>query len=172
MGCWWSVDLRLGKTHFEWVFLKAIPFYILEYNSWMTNSFSCISEAWFLLPEAGYVKMQSGQSTNIIGIHMPCYSSKVSGIPKMQLLSLIGLFWALGFPLHKPYPYSWNIGEDSSVLGTWNVWWWIILCGGQSLAESFTLCRDEQIGSATGWAVTCSAAFPYISVGEELMCKW
>ena len=37
-------------------------------------------------------------------------SSKVSGIPKMQVLSLIRLFWALGFPLHnKPYPYSWNI---------------------------------------------------------------
>ena len=29
----------------------------------------------------------------------------------------------VGFPLHKPYPYSGNIGEDSSILGTErNVW--------------------------------------------------
>ena len=28
------------------------------------------------------------------------------------------LFWGVGFPLYKPYPYSLYIGEDSSILGT------------------------------------------------------
>ena len=27
------------------------------------------------------------------------------------------ILW-LGFPLHEPYPYSFYIGEDSSILGT------------------------------------------------------
>ena len=27
-----------------------------------------------------------------------------------------------GSPLHKPYPYSFYRSEDSSVLGTWNIW--------------------------------------------------
>ena len=29
---------------------------------------------------------------------------------------------AVGFPLHKTYPYS-LLGEDSSILGTWNLCW-------------------------------------------------
>ena len=29
----------------------------------------------------------------------------------------------VGFPLHKPYPYSLHRFEDSSILGTWKVWW-------------------------------------------------
>ena len=32
----------------------------------------------------------------------------------------------VGFPFHKPYPYSLYIGEDTSILGTGNVWWTII----------------------------------------------
>ena len=27
-------------------------------------------------------------------------------VPKMEVLNLIRLFLGLGFPLHKPYPYS------------------------------------------------------------------
>ena len=29
--------------------------------------------------------------------------------------------WRVEIPLHRPYPYC--LGEDSSILGTWNVWW-------------------------------------------------
>ena len=29
----------------------------------------------------------------------------------------------VGFPLHQPLHTAF-IGEDSSILGTWNVWWW------------------------------------------------
>ncbi len=45
------------------------------------------------------------------------------------VLNLIdkAIFWALreNSCIHKPYPYSWNIGEDEpSILGTdRNVWW-------------------------------------------------
>ena len=41
--------------------------------------------------------------------------------PKKKTLS--GYFGGLGFPLHKPYPYSLYRFSDSSILGTWNVWW-------------------------------------------------
>ena len=39
-------------------------------------------------------------------------------VPKVQVLNLKKLFWGVGFPLHKPYPYSLYSGEDSSILGT------------------------------------------------------
>ena len=41
-------------------------------------------------------------------------------VRKMEVLSL-RLFWGWVFPLHKPYPYSWTIGEDSSILGIWKL---------------------------------------------------
>ena len=42
----------------------------------------------------------------------------------MEVLNLIRLFWRVGFPWHKLYPYSLYIGEDSSNAGTdKNVWW-------------------------------------------------
>ncbi len=44
-------------------------------------------------------------------------------VPQIELLNLIRLFWGWVFPyisrIHTAY-----IGEDSSILGTWNVWWW------------------------------------------------
>ena len=31
---------------------------------------------------------------------------------------MLGHFGDGETPLHKPYPYSWHIGEDTSILGT------------------------------------------------------
>ena len=36
----------------------------------------------------------------------------------MEVLNLIRLFLGMGFPLHKPYPYSLYRFWDSSILGT------------------------------------------------------
>ena len=40
-------------------------------------------------------------------------------VPKTEVLNLIRLFFLGGYPLHKPY-----IGVHTSMVGTWNVWWW------------------------------------------------
>ena len=43
-------------------------------------------------------------------------------VPKMEVLCLIRLFWgARGFPYISRI-YTAYIGEDSSILGTWNSW--------------------------------------------------
>ena len=43
----------------------------------------------------------------------------------IEVLNLVRLFWGRVFPyisrIHTAY-----IGEDSSILGTWNVWWWLV----------------------------------------------
>ena len=44
-------------------------------------------------------------------------------VPKMEVLNLIRLFLGMGFPLHKPYPYSLYRWGFRSLLGTWNSWW-------------------------------------------------
>ena len=44
---------------------------------------------------------------------------RVSGSPE-----IFGAILGVGkLPLHKPALHTAYIGEDSSVLGTWNVWW-------------------------------------------------
>ncbi len=51
------------------------------------------------------------------------FVTRIAGLPKMEgFLNLIRLFWGWVFSyisrIHTAY-----IGEDSSILGTWNVWW-------------------------------------------------
>ena len=57
------------------------------------------------------------------------YSCKISPLPALlirqefQVYTIFGYFGGGETPLQKPYPYSLYDGEDSSILGTWNVWW-------------------------------------------------
>ena len=52
------------------------------------------------------------------------FSPKVSGTQNGGILNLIRLFWGWVFPyisrIHTAYT-----GEDSSILGTWHVWWFL-----------------------------------------------
>ena len=62
---------------------------------------------------------------NTIGPFDPFPSPRHVEVPKMEgFLNLIRLFWGWGFPyisrIHTAY-----IGEDSSILGTWNLWWFL-----------------------------------------------
>lgn len=51
-------------------------------------------------------------------------SPKIWGTTHAGILNLIFGYFGARFFLHKPYPYSlYHIGEDSSILRTWNVWW-------------------------------------------------
>ena len=71
--------LETWKKHFEWVFLKAIPFYIWTYNSWMTNSFAVFRRHDFYC---------GCQATNIIGIHMPWIHQTFQIYPKCSCWAL------------------------------------------------------------------------------------
>ena len=63
-------------------------------------------------------------------------SPKVSSVPKMEgflnLIRLIRRFLGVGKLPHRSRIHTAYIGEDSSILGTWNVGWWkvseIFLC--------------------------------------------
>ena len=46
----------------------------------------------------------------------------------MELL-ILTLFWGLGFPLHKPYPYSFLGFSDSSILSTNEIFGEVLLNG-------------------------------------------
>ena len=71
--------------------------------------------------------MVSGESKRLLAYGEPDeggYHHQHVHVPKMEVLNLISLFFG-GFPLHKPYQgriHTAYLGEDSSILGTSNVW--------------------------------------------------
>ncbi len=50
------------------------------------------------------------------------------------------LFWGVGFPVSISRNHTAYIGEDSSILGTWNVWWKYLVSIGVN--EGFWMSRD------------------------------
>ena len=51
-------------------------------------------------------------------------------VPRMEVLYLISCYFRGGFPVCISRIHTTYMGEDSSILGTWNVWWLIVeFCG-------------------------------------------
>ena len=51
-------------------------------------------------------------------------------VPRMEVLYLISGYFRGGFPVSISRIHTAYMGEDSSILGTWNVWWLIVeFCG-------------------------------------------
>ena len=62
----------------------------------------------------------------LAGLHSP----NISLVPKMEgflNLKFSAISGVEKLPLHKLYIHTAYIGEDASILGTWNVWWLIIV---------------------------------------------
>ena len=65
-----------------------------------------------------YELYASHNYTIILLLHKNSCIHQEFQVPKMEVLNRIRLFWGLGSPLHKPYPYSLYRFSDSSILGT------------------------------------------------------
>ena len=94
-------------------------------------------------------------------------SPRVSGTFKTQCFwkhLIFGQVGRVGFPLHKPYFYS--LYEESSILGTWNVWW----------EKSPKLGVTQKISSC--YYLSCCATFAFKlrgcirSTGAEWSTEW
>ena len=66
-------------------------------------------------------KTEDHQEVGLVG-EKPFFTKNFRYL-KWMYWTLFPAIFGEGFPLHKPYPYSKNIGEDSSILGTSKVWW-------------------------------------------------
>ena len=80
-------------------------------------------------------------------------------VPKMEVLNLIGLFLGWVFPyisrIHTAY-----IGEDSSILGSWKVWWILVLREGFWYGSL----DPQMILLATGWLLSCLHASCHFTI--------
>ena len=80
------------------------------------------------IPTTGF--STGGSAKTDYFVHLEVRSQKLSGAKNEGILSLIftSIFWGGGFSLTSVVSYTaYIVGEDSSILGTWNVGWYNLL---------------------------------------------
>ena len=107
----------------NWFFFTRISGVALPYLQLVTFGPPCTEwDRLFFVAQTFKGAKQKGQ--HLLGLRQS-YHQKLQ-VPKMEVLNFIRLFWGWIFPyisrIHTAF-----IGEDSCILGTWNVWWYHIV---------------------------------------------